>query len=256
MPRIKANPTTETTRATPCPDVRLARESRKPRVAARPMIAVVLRMPGTMVESAGSWLRPFVTAAGSIQKATSANTSPRTSTGTIRPGRNRIQPSVRRTTKASPRASASRRMTPAANSKAVSTTAATCTSQNQPYPRRAEIGVVVSRVAVLTGCIVALRKTVRSAEDHGHVVEVGEVGFEERLADPVLAGVENVVDADLGGGDAGQGYRVLGIGIANRGAVPRSPGPQRYAREAGLDPHLHRIAGRQRGVDRGRRESF
>ena len=51
-------------------------------------------------------------------------------------------------------------MTPAANSKAVSTTAATCTSQNQPYPRGAEIGVVVRRVAVLTGCIVALRKKV------------------------------------------------------------------------------------------------
>src|SRR5207237_8101964 len=199
MPRIDTRPNADTKRATRPPAATLPRESRKPRVAARPMIAVVLRMPGTIVDSGGSWLRAFVTAAGSIQKATSANTRPRTSTGTIRPGRNRIQPGVRRTTKPSPRASAPRRMPPAANSKAVSTTAATCTSQNQPYRRGAEIGVVVRRVAVLTGCIVALRKKVGSAEDHGHVVEVGEVGFEERIADPVLGGVENVDGEDVGG---------------------------------------------------------
>jgi hypothetical protein len=48
-------------------------------------------------------------------------------------------------------------------------------------------------------------------EDHRHVVEVGEVRLEERLVDPVLSGVEDVIDAHLRGGDPAQGYRMFGI---------------------------------------------
>ena len=48
-------------------------------------------------------------------------------------------------------------------------------------------------------------------EDHRHVVEVGEVRLEERLVDPVLTGVEDVVDAHLGGGDSAQGHGMFGI---------------------------------------------
>src|SRR5438094_7627347 len=225
MARIAARPSADTTRATTRPAARFPRDSRKASAATRPTTDVALSTPGRMIDAGESWLRAFVTAAGSIQKATSANTRPRTSTGTIFPGLKRIQPSVRRRTKANPRASASRRMTPAANSSAVSTTAATCTSQNQPYSGRTGVGVVARRVAVLTACIVALPSRVESAEDHGHVVEIGKVGFEERLADPVLAGVENIVDTNLGGGDARECYRVLGVRVANRGAIPGGPGP-------------------------------
>src|SRR5438874_242871 len=200
MARIITAPTADTTRATSPPAVRFPRESRKPSAATRPTADVVLSTPGRMIDAGESWLAAFVTAAGSIQKATSAKARPRTSTGTILPGRNKIQPSVSRTTKASARASASRRMTPAANRSAVSTTAAICTSQNQPYPPRTGLMVCILRVAASPASGGG-----RLAEDHGHVVEVGKVGFEERLADPVLAGVENVVDAHLGGGHAAQG---------------------------------------------------
>src|SRR5439155_25811637 len=109
---------------------------------------------------------------------------------------------------------------------------------------------VARRVAVLTACIVARRGRPGSAEDDGHVVEVGKVGFEERLADPVLAGVENIVDADLGGGDARERYRVLGVRVANCSAIPGGPCPQWYPRETGLDPYLHWLAGGQCCINR------
>ena len=48
-------------------------------------------------------------------------------------------------------------------------------------------------------------------EDHRHIVEVGEVRLEERLVDPVLTGVEDVINPDLGGGDSTQGHGMFGI---------------------------------------------
>ena len=48
-------------------------------------------------------------------------------------------------------------------------------------------------------------------EDDRHIVEVGEVRLEEGLVDPVLTGVEDVVDAHLGGGDSAQGHGMFGV---------------------------------------------
>src|SRR5438270_7241126 len=181
MPRISTRASADTTRAMLPPAARFPRESRKPSAATRPTTDVVLSTPGRMIDAGESWLAAFVTAAGSIQKATSAKTRPRTSTGTILPGRNKIQPSVRRTTKASARASASRRMTPAANRSAVSTTAAICTSQNQPYPPRTGLMVCILRPhpdpppQAGEGDLRARPASGEGdllAEDHGHVVEV------------------------------------------------------------------------------------
>src|SRR5438445_12670479 len=87
-------------------------------------------------------------------------------------------------------------------------------------------------------------------EDDGHIVEIGEVGLEEGLADPVLTGVQHVVDPDLGGGDAAQRYGVFCTGIADRGSIPCGPGPERNARKPRLDPHLDRLAGGQPSIDR------
>src|ERR1700674_2593110 len=86
-------------------------------------------------------------------------------------------------------------------------------------------------------------------KDHRHVVEVGEVRLEERLVDPVLSGVEDVVDPDLGGGDSAQGHGMFGVGIPNLGPVPCSPAAEGNTSEARLDPDLNRMARRQLAVD-------
>src|SRR5207247_6635538 len=93
-------------------------------------------------------------------------------------------------------------------------------------------------------------------EDHRHVVEVGEVGLEERPAYPVLTRVQDVIDADLGGGDPAEGHRMLGERIADLGPVPRGPGAQLDPGESGLDPDLHRMARRQLTVNPAGRKAL
>src|ERR1700693_1382401 len=130
--RITASASAATTRATRLPAAWWPREIRNPAAASNPTIAVVPRVPGSRIDPSELWLTALVIAAGTIQIATSAKTRLRTTTGTIRPGRKKIQPSVSRTTNARVRASASRRYAPAANSRPVSTAAAICTNQTQP----------------------------------------------------------------------------------------------------------------------------
>src|ERR1700687_2082170 len=107
--KITARASAATTRATRLPAAWLPREIKKPAAPSNPTMAVVPRVPGSRIDPSELWLTALVKAAGTIQQATSANTRLRTTTGTILPGRKKIQPSVSRTTKASARASASRR---------------------------------------------------------------------------------------------------------------------------------------------------
>src|SRR5579864_4117919 len=93
-------------------------------------------------------------------------------------------------------------------------------------------------------------------EDDGHVVERGPRCLEGRLADPVLVAMPHVVDSDLGGGYAGQGHRVLAVGVTDLRAVPGGPDSARVGLPVVLDPDLDRMPRRQRGVDRRGRIAF
>src|SRR6202162_5514345 len=107
--RITATASAATPRATRRPAAWLPREMRKPAAAINPTTAAVPRVPGSKIDRSELWLTALVNAAGTIQIATSAKTRVRTTTGTIRPGRKKIQPRVAKTTNANVRASASRR---------------------------------------------------------------------------------------------------------------------------------------------------
>src|SRR6267143_5135913 len=103
--RITASASAATPRAIRDPAAWLPREMRKPAAAINPTTALVPRAPGSMIDPTDPWLTALVNAAGTIQIATSAKIRLRTMTGTIRPGRKKIQPNVPRTTNANPKAS-------------------------------------------------------------------------------------------------------------------------------------------------------
>src|SRR3989442_4403534 len=118
-------------------------------------------------------------------------------------------------------------------------------NDTQAMPNRTDASICTSGIPLST-----------LLEDHRHVVEVGEVGLEKRLADPVLTRVEDVVDAHVGGGDPAQRHRMLGEGIADLGPIPCCPCPQLNAGESGLNPDLHGMANGQLTVNPDRRNAF
>src|ERR1700730_2106225 len=75
----------------------LPRETRKPPAEINPTTAAVPSVPGSRIDPSELWLTALANAAGTIQMATSAKIRVRTTTGTIRPGRKKIQPRVPRT---------------------------------------------------------------------------------------------------------------------------------------------------------------